>query len=128
MNRMKRYMIDVGPPMLFVVLSLIVAGEVSKRMDPGSLRILVALIPLPSIIWMAYTEVRRLRRRDELRQRIEVESMTIAYLVSLGVILMLTILDLFGGMEIPLPIALLVMSVCGLGAHIWVRLRYRFWG
>ena len=128
MNRWKRYMIDVGPPMLFVIASVIVAGVVSKRMDPGVLRILVAMIPLPSIVWAVYAEMRRLRRRDELRQRIEVEAMAIAYLVSLGVILMLTFLDKFGGLEIPLPLPALVMCVCGLVAHIWVRLRYRFWG
>ena len=116
MTRWKRYLIDVGPPTLFVAASITVAGVVAKRMEPGVLRIFLAMIPLPSIIWMAYTEVRRLRRRDELRQRIEVEAMTIAFLVSLGVILMPTILDLFGGMEIPLQAALLVMSVCGL-AH-----------
>ncbi len=128
MNRWKRYMIDVGPPMLFVVASVIVAGVVGKRMDPGVLRILVAMIPLPSIVWAVYAEVRRLRRRDELRQRVEVEAMAIAYLVSLGVILMLTFLDKFGGLEIPLPLPALVMCVCGVGAHAWVRLRYRFWG
>ena len=128
MNRWKRYMIDVGPPTLFLVASVIVAGVVGKRMDPGVLRIIVAMIPLPSIVWMAYTEVRRLRRRDELRQRIEVEAMTIAFLVPLGVVLMLTFLDSFGGLKIPLSVAAMVMCVCGLGAHFWVRLRYRFWG
>ena len=127
MNRMKRYLTDMGPVTLFYAVSVLVAGIVSKRMDPGVLRFIVAMIPLPSIIWMAYAEMRRLRRRDELRQRVEVEAMTIAFSVSLCVILMLTFLDMFGALKTTIPIAALVMCVCWLGAQIWVRIRYRYW-
>lgn len=127
MNRYKRYLIDMGPATLFYIASVFVAGMVSKRMDPGVLRILVAMIPLPSIAWMAYAEMRRLRRRDELRQRVEVEAMTIAFSVSLCVIAMLTFLDLFDALKTPMPVAAVVMCVCWLGAQIWVRLRYRYW-
>lgn len=127
MNRWKRYLIDMGPVTLFYIASVLIAGVVSKRMDPGALRILVAMIPLPSIAWMAYAEMRRLRKRDELRQRIEVEAMTIAFSVSLCVIVMLTFLDLFDAMKTTIPVAGLIMCACWLGAQIWVRLRYRYW-
>ena len=127
MNRWKRYMIDMGPVTLFYIVSVFVAGVVSKRMDPGALRILVAMIPLPSIAWMAYAEMRRLRRRDELRQRVEVEAMTIAFSVSLCVIVMLTFLDLFDALKTSIPVAGLIMCICWAGAQLWVRLRYRYW-
>lgn len=127
MNRYNRYLIDMGPVTLFYIASVFFAGVVSKRMDPGLLRILAAMIPLPSIIWMAYAEMRRLRRRDELRQRVEVEAMSIAFSVSLCVIVMLTFLDMFGALKTTIPIAALVMCVCWLGAQIWVRVRYRYW-
>jgi hypothetical protein len=127
MNHWKRYMKDMGPVTLFYVASVFVAGVLSKRMDPGALRIAVALIPLPSIAWMAVAEMRRLRRRDELRQRIEVEAMTIAFSVSFCVIVMLTFLDLFGALQTSLPVAGMIMAVCWLAAQIWVRVRYRYW-
>lgn len=127
MNRWKRYLIDMGPATLFYIASVLVAGIVSKRMEAGALRILVAMIPLPAIIWMAYAEMRRLRRRDELRQRVEVEAMTIAFSVSLCVIVMLTFLELFGALKTTIPVAGLIMCLCWLGAQIWVRLRYRYW-
>ncbi len=127
MNRWKRYLIDMGPVTLFYAASVLLAGVVSKRMDPGAMRILVAMIPLPSIAWMAYAEMRRLRRRDELRQRVEVEAMTIAFSISFCVIVMLTFLDLFGALKTTIPVAGLIMCACWLGAQFWVRLRYRYW-
>lgn len=127
MNRYKRYSIDMGPVTLFYIASVVAAAVLSKRLDPGVLRILAAMIPLPSIVWMAYAEMRRLRRRDELRQRVEVEAMTIAFSVSFCVIVMLTFLDLFGALKTTVPVAGLIMGVCWLGAQIWVRLRYRYW-
>lgn len=127
MNQWKRYMIDMGPVTLFYIVSVLVAGVVSKRMDPGALRILVAMIPLPSITWMAYAEMRRLRRLDELRQRVEVEAMTIAFSVSLCVVVMLTFLDLFDALKTSIPVAGLIMCICWAGAQLWVRLRYRYW-
>src|SRR5690606_8182613 len=127
MNRYQRYLLDMGPVTSFYIASVIVAGVLSKRMDPGGLRILIAMIPLPSIAWMAYAEMRRLRRRDELRQRIEVEAMTIAFSISFCVIVMLTFLDLFGALKTTLPVAALIMGACWLGAQIWVRLHYRYW-
>jgi nicotinamide riboside transporter PnuC len=127
MNRWKRYLQDMGPVTLFYVASVFVAGVLSKRMDPGALRIVVALIPMPSIVWMAYAELRRLRRRDELRQHVEVEAMTIAFAVSFCVIVMLSFLDLFGALKTSLPVAGMIMAVCWLAAQIWVRVRYRYW-
>jgi hypothetical protein len=127
MNVWKRYAIDMGPVTLFYVASVVAAALLSKRMDPGVLRILAALIPLPSIAWMAYAEMRRLRRRDELRQRVEVEAMTIAFSVSFCVIAMLTFLDLFDALKVSLPVAAIVMAACWIAAQLWVRLRYRYW-
>ena len=127
MNRYKRYLIDMGPVTLFYIASVVAAGVLSKRMDPGVLRLLAAMIPLPSIVWMAYAEMRRLRRRDELRQRVEVEAMTIAFSISFCVIVMLTFLDLFGALKTTIPVAGLIMALCWIGAQMWVRLRYRYW-
>jgi len=127
MNRWKRYLIDMGPVSAFYLASVIVAALLTRRIDPGPLRILAALVPLPSIALMAWAEMRRLRRRDELRQRVEVEAMTIAFSVSFCVIAMLSFLDLFGALKTSLPVAGIIMAACWLAAQIWVRLRYHYW-
>lgn len=127
MNRYLRNLRDMGPVNSFHVASVIVAGASSKRMDPDGLRILVAMIPLPAIAWMACAEMRRLRRGDELRLRIEAEAMMIAFPISFCVIVMPTFLDLFGALKITLPIAVLIMGACWIGAQIRARRHYLYW-
>lgn len=121
-----RYLRDVGPPVLTYVAVVVASSLLARRMEPGVLRVLVAALPLPTIVWLAYAEVARLRKRDELRQRIELEAMTIGFGLSFGVIVMLVFLDLHGAIHIPLSVAAFVMAGCLLAAQIWVRARYRY--
>lgn len=121
-----RYLADVGPPMVAYLLSVVVSALLAHRAPPGLWRLLAAALPMPAIAWLAYAELRRLRRRDELRQRIELEAMTIGFGVSFGVVVSLVFLDLHGGVHIPLYVAAFVMAACWMGAQIWVRARYRY--
>ncbi|HUD42836.1 MAG TPA: hypothetical protein VMR06_12670 [Dokdonella sp.] len=121
-----RYLADVGLPMLAYLLSVLGSALFAQRMPPGPWRMLVAALPVPAIAWLAYAEWKRLRRRDELRQRIELEAMTIGFGVSFAVVVALVFLDLHGGVNIPLHVAAFVMAACWIGAQIWVRARYRY--
>ena len=76
---------------------------------------------------MAWVELRRLRRRDELRQRIELEAMTIAFAISFGIVAGLTFIGLYGAITLPLHVAAFVMAACWIGAQLWVRARYGYW-
>lgn len=126
---LRRYLVDIGPPTLCYFVSVAVAMLLAKRIEPGFLRMLACLLPLPSVIWLAWAEIRRLGRRDELRRRIEVEAITVAFALSFGVIVTLTFLELGNAMTIPLPFATagVLMSACWVIAHIIVRSRYRYW-
>ncbi|MBX3698067.1 MAG: hypothetical protein R3F08_08060 [Dokdonella sp.] len=126
-TRWKRYLTDIGPAMLFYLASVIIAALLTKRIEPGAMRTLAAMLPLPSIVYLGYAELRRLRRRDELRQRIEIEAITIAFSVSFCLILMLCFLDLFGAFPVPVSVAAFLMTLCWAGAQLWVRMRYHFW-
>lgn len=123
----QRYLIDVGPAALGYFAAVIVSALISKQMEPGVLRVLVAALPLPAIVWMARAEIVRLRRRDELRQRIELETMTIAFAVSFGLVVMLAFLDMNGAIDVPMTVAAMLMAACWVGAQVWVRMRYRYW-
>jgi len=127
MGSLKCYLRDVGPASLTYFASVGAAALLSRDLEPGLLRLAVAALPLPAIVWMAIAEIRRLRRRDELRQRIELETMTIAFAVSFGVITALTFIGFYGAIEIPFAIAVVIMAASWTGAQIWVRTRYRYW-
>lgn len=127
MSLWKRYLIDMGPVTVFYVASVIAATMLSKWLEPGLLRNLCALLPLPSILWMAHAELKRLRRRDELRQRIELEAMTIAFSVSVCAITMLAFLELFADIVLTMPVAALLMVACWVGAQLWTRSHYQYW-
>lgn len=121
-----RYLADVGLPTLAYLLSVVLSALLAERLQPGPWRMLAAALPVPAIAWLAYAEWKRLRRRDELRQRIELEAMTIGFGVSFGVVVALVFLDLNGDVNIPLHVAAFVMAACWMGAQIWVRARYRY--
>ena len=126
---MRRYLIDMGPASLFYFVSVAVAMLLAKRLDPGVPRLLACLLPLPSILWLAWAEIRRLSRRDELRQRIEIEAITLAFILSFCLIVTLTFLELGKALTLTMPFTTMgfLMSFCWFIAHVVVRSRYRYW-
>ena len=124
--RFKRYVAGTGWPLAAYLVSVIVAALLSRHMAPGWLRALASMLPLPAIVWLARAELLRLRRCDELRQRIELEAMAIAFSISFGTIVMLALLDVFGTLHITLTAVSLFMTACWIGTQLWVRARYRY--
>ena len=124
---LSRYLRDVGPASIAYFISVAAAALLSKRVELFWLRCLIGLMPLPTIAWLAWAEFSRLRRRDELRQRIELEAMAIGFLVSILGVAMLAFFDLFGIVKLGMPVAALFMSACWACAQVWVRTRYRYW-
>lgn len=124
---LRRYLADTWLPTLAYFASVIAAALLSKHTDSNLLRGLAGALPLPALAWMAWVELKRLRRRDELRQRIELEAMTIAFAVSFGVVAALTFIGLYGAIQLPLHVAAFVMATCWIGAQLWVRARYGYW-
>lgn len=124
---LRRYLADTWLATLAYFASVIAAALLSKQIDSLLLRALVGALPLPALMWMAWVELKRLRRRDELRQRIELEAMTIAFAISFGVVAALTFIGLYGAIELPFHVAAFIMATCWIGAQVWVRARYRYW-
>ncbi|MGA9341119.1 MAG: hypothetical protein WBV61_02145 [Rhodanobacteraceae bacterium] len=116
----------IGWPLAAYVVSVIGAALLTKHMTPGIPRILASALPLPALLWVACAELLRLRKYDELRQRIELEGMSIAFSISYGTIAMLALLDAFGTLKADLTAVLVFMTVCWIGAQIWVRTRYQW--
>lgn len=125
-SQLRRYVADVGWPTAVYFACVIGAALVTKQMQPGGLRLLVAMVPIPSVLWLALAELRRLRRRDELRQRIELEAMATAFSVTFFLVATLTFLRLMADFEIDIYVISMIMAVCWIGAQLWVRARYRY--
>ena len=130
MNRqLKRYVADVadvGWPSAAYFASVIAAALLTRHVAPGTPRLLLAALPLPAILWLARAELLRLRRRDELRQRIELEAITAAFSVSFCLVIMLTFLKQFAEVDIGIEVVALLMGACWIGSQTWVRARYRY--
>ncbi|HNR91136.1 MAG TPA: hypothetical protein PKO41_01805 [Dokdonella sp.] len=124
---LRRYIADTWLPTLVYFASVFAAAVLSSRIDSHWLRALAGALPLPALAWMAWVELQRLRRRDELRQRIELETMTIAFALSFGIVAALTFIGMYGAIELPLYLAAFIMAFCWVGAQLWVRARYGYW-
>ncbi len=90
-----------------------------------TLRALAALSPMPFIAGFVYIEYLRVRRTDELRQRMELLAGVIGFVVATLVLMALGLLDRVGVVHVPLVMAAPIM--CGIYAlaQIWAHRRYR---
>lgn len=82
----RRYLREFLPPMLAYAVMVFASMWLLKRLpEPGLLRGLVAVLPVLPMLLALRAIVRHIRAIDELQQRIELESVSIATaLVSLG--------------------------------------------
>ena len=124
---LRRYLADTWMPTLAYFASVLAAALLSDRVEATALRAVIGALPLPALAWMAWVELERLRRRDELRQRIELEAMTIAFAISFGAVAALTFIGMYGALDLPFHLAAFIMAACWIGAQVWVRARYRYW-
>lgn len=73
-----RYLRDFLPAMLAYVVTLSVSVWLLKRVDAPGLRVLLALLPVPSIALILRAIMRYIRDADELQRRIELEAVSFA--------------------------------------------------
>lgn len=103
----------------------VVAMTWIDRVQTPWLRTLAALSPLPFVLGLADVEFARIRRTDELRQRMELEAAAAAMVVSLLLVLVLGLLDNAGIVKLPLLFVAPVMCAVYVGAQIWSHRHYR---
>lgn len=122
----KRYLRDVSLPMLLLSVVLALMSLFAKQVDPaGRIGFLLALTLCYG--WMGWTEFRHLRQCDELRRRLELEAMMLAFIASIGVLLLLFFADSLKLLVVPFAAAPLTLGGCYMACVLWTRLRYRYW-
>lgn len=107
------------------VPTLLFALSTMKSIESPAWRALAALTPLPFLLAGVYLEYVRIRRTDELRQRMELEAGLLALVVSVVVVMALGLLDDAGVIELPLLFAPPVMCVAYVGAQVWAHRHYQ---
>ncbi|MGN2253084.1 hypothetical protein ACFWZ4_06885 [Frateuria sp. GZRe12] len=122
----RNYLLAVRLP-LAVLLAAIALYAVSVRhLGPAGRAIALAAL-MACYVWAGWTEFQQIRRMDEMRRRLEMEAMVLAFIANSGVILLLYFVRASKLVDVPFVVAPLALWSCYLLAHLWARLRYRYW-
>lgn len=89
------------------------------------LRAVAALSPMPFLLAAVYLEYLRIRRTDELRQRMELEAGLLGLVASILIVMALGLLDGAGVVKLPLLLAAPVMCVVYIAAQVWAHRHYQ---
>jgi hypothetical protein len=77
-DHQRRYLIEVIPGLALYALALWASSAFPHAGAAGWQRVLVALLPLPAIVWTVIALLRRLLRMGEFEQRVELVAIAIA--------------------------------------------------
>lgn len=111
--------------MLGYLPTIVFAVSKMESIQSPALRALVALSPMPFIMGLAYAEYLRIRRTDELRQRVELEAGLVGMVVSILALTALGLLDNAGVIRVSLMTAPPLMCFFYVCAQIWAHRHYR---
>ncbi len=121
----RRYWWATALLMLAYVPACILAITRIDGIQSLPLRILAALAPMPFVLAFGWLEYHRIRRTDELRQRMELEAGMLALGVSFLVLTAVGLLDNAGIVHVPLLLAIPLMSLIYIVAQVVAHRRYR---
>jgi hypothetical protein len=77
-DHQKRYLIEAAPALALYALAIWISAACAHVAMPTWEHMLVALSPLPALVWTVIALLRRLLRKDEFEQRIELIAIAIA--------------------------------------------------
>lgn len=127
MNRLfKRYARAMWLPTTVIVLVLVVFGLLLDHLAPLGKAIGLAVL-MACYGWLGWAEFRHMLGMDEMRRQIEMEALVAAFLASVGVILALFFVNALKLAKVSFAVAPIVLVGCYVLAHLWARLRYRYW-
>ncbi|MCX7512614.1 hypothetical protein [Frateuria sp. STR12] len=127
MNKLlKRYARAMWLPMTVLIVVIALFGTVAPHLAPEGKVVALAVV-MASYGWAGWAEFRHMQRMDEMRRRIEMEAMVLGFIASLGSTLLLSFAVMLKLAAIPFELAPIVLVGCYLLAHLWARVRYRYW-
>ena len=80
--------------LLWGAVYVVARGLLETAIEPQSLRIAIALLPVPFFVWWLWTWMKGVGRMDELERRIELEALAFAFPIAVVLLMTLGLLDL----------------------------------
>lgn len=111
-----------------LMLAYVLAMVFDVQLDPATplpLRVLAALLPAILIIGFVVLEFRRIRKTDELRQRMELEAGMLTLAIAVPVLTGVGLLDDAGLIDVPFLMAVPVLMGIYIAAQAWAHRRYQ---
>ena len=123
---LRRYARHMWLPTMAMAVAVVLFGLYARQLPPpGKVAAVAALMACYG--WAGWSEFRHMQRMDEMRRRLETEAMVLAFIAGGGVVVALFFLHAVKVVVVPFVAAPLVLVGCYVLAHLWARLRYRYW-
>jgi len=122
----RNYLRAVRLPMAVLLLAIALFGVAMHHLGPIG-RVAALAVLMGCYVWTGWAEFQQIQRMDEMRRRLEMEAMVVAFIAASGVILLLFFVQSIKLARVPFVVAPLALWGCYLLAHVWARLRYRYW-
>lgn len=127
MNKVfKRYARAMWLPTTVLLLVVVAFGLLQRHLPPAGKAIGVAVL-MAGYGWVGWAEFRHMRGMDEMRRRIEMEAMMLAFIASVGLSMAMFFVNELKLASVPFVAVPGVLVGCYVLAHLWARLRYRYW-
>ena len=127
MNKLlHRYARHMWLPTTVMLVVLVLFSRYAEHLSPVG-RMLAATGLMASYAWTGWAEFRHMQCMDEMRRRLEMEAMVIAFIAGAGVVLALFFVQALKLAEVSFAAAPMVLFSCYVLAQLLARLRYRYW-
>lgn len=123
---LRRYARHMWLPTTVMLVVVVLFSRYAKHLPPAGRMLAVAAL-MASYAWTGWAEFRHMRCMDEMRRRLEMEAMVLAFIAGAGVVLALFFVKALKLAQVPFVAAPLVLFGCYVLAQLWARLRYRYW-
>ena len=80
--------------LLWVAFYIVARGLLETAIELRSLRIAIALLPVPFFVWWLWTWMKGVSQMDELERRIELEALAFAFPIAVVLLMILGLLEL----------------------------------
>ncbi|MBP1474257.1 hypothetical protein J7I44_08095 [Frateuria sp. MAH-13] len=127
MNRLlRRYARRLWLPSTVMIVVVVLFLRYARELSPAG-KLIAAAALLASYAWTGWAEFRHMQLMDEMRRRLEMEAMVLAFIAGTGIVLALFFLNALKLVAMPFAAAPMALFGCYVVAQLWARLRYRYW-
>ncbi|UGB38302.1 hypothetical protein [Frateuria soli] len=123
---LRRYARRLWLPTTVMLVVVVLFLRYARELSPAG-KLIAAAALLASYAWTGWAEFRHMQLMDEMRRRLEMEAMVLAFIAGTGIVLGMFFLNALKLVAMPFAAAPMALFGCYVLAQLWARLRYRYW-